>query len=179
MGSLEAMLHLFDTKFSHMWPQETLVCCKGCRTIVKTIESAASQFKPPMKGSHEEPTAALAPESTLGSGIDGHREMFRWLEDRLKQERRSLAQQHVPCLKSVWEVDWIEGGVWRVPRLDSNELAAIFSFFLLPSPLSSSSSSSLTHLVIGPFLRLDEWFHCVRFYRWESYPTQAHVPQER
>jgi len=54
-----------------------------------------------MKGSHEEPTVALAPESTLGSGIDGHREMFRWLEDRLKQERRSLAQQHAMLLDEL------------------------------------------------------------------------------
>lgn len=173
------MMPLSDTKFSHMWPQETLVCCKGCRTIVKTIESAASQFKPPMKGSHEEPTAALAPESTLGSGIDGHREMFRWLEDRLKQERRSLAQQHVPCLKSVWEVDWIEGGVWRVPRLDSSELAAIFSFFLLPSPLSSSSSSSLTHLVIGPFLRFGRVISLCPVLPWRILPDPGPCPQER
>lgn len=37
-------------------------------------------------------------EGTLGSrdGSDG-RELFLWLEERLKEERHALAQQHVPC----------------------------------------------------------------------------------
>ena len=38
----------------------------------------------------------LAPEATWASEEPGRGELFRWLEDRLKHERQSLAQQHVP-----------------------------------------------------------------------------------
>lgn len=36
-------------------------------------------------------------EGTLGSRDSDGRELFLWLEERLKEERHTLAQQHVPC----------------------------------------------------------------------------------
>lgn len=43
----------------------------------------------------------LAPEATWASEEPGRGELFRWLEDRLKHERQSLAQQHAVILDEL------------------------------------------------------------------------------